>query len=606
MAIRSTLSRILSSCLVLVCCIGTSSAQDQSKRAHERGFADTHADNLQNLNSKADDATPVMSADENTLYFTSYRSGKACLYRSARKSPTEWGDPELFVELPSKENISALSVASDGKTAILQCCNRKDGIDKTCDIYQAEISGNELTNIHPLGKTVNSEWWDGQPSLSQDGQLLFFASDRKKGAGGIDIYMCSKNSGGEWSTPTLLSFCTSGDELSPQIASDNQTLYFASDASGGQGGFDIYTTYRTGDNSWSVPKNLGPSVNSEANELFFSIPPHEDALYLSSDRKGGAGGMDMYRISPNPEKPRPKTIAFRGQVLDAETGQPVRSEPDVTIEVSGSGERLGNTGSNRNFATMAPIGKMIRVNAGADGYQNGTIEIQAPVAFSEEGFSEDIKLIPAKAKIFGHVSNVLSKKMIAATVTLEELDANGNASNSQKVDVNPNSNGSAFEFDAKVFVKYRISADAGADYQPYKSEFQIPLKREALIRYEKEIRMDPSAIDAVMVFFDLAKYDLKPNQLDKLPRFIQQVKDNPYVKLEVFGYTDDQGTEKLNDILSEQRAKAVQDYLMLQGVPRDQLSIVKGFGMSAPLVIGTSDDARAKNRRVEIRIVGKQ
>lgn len=606
MVIRTTLSCIFTSFLVLVICFGAAHAQqDNSIRATERGFADTHIDNLTTLNSGADDVAPVVSSDENTLYFTSYKSGKALLYRSSRTS-AGWGAPELFVELPSKENISALSIASDGKTAVMQCCNRRDGMDKTCDIYQADISGNQLTNIRPLGGGVNSIWWDGQPSISDDGQMLFYSSDRKHGAGGIDIYICSKNPGGDWGAPTLMSFCTSADELSPYIASDNQTLYFASNASGGEGGYDVYVTNRTGDNSWSQPKNLGPAVNSSANELSFSVPPHEDALYISSNRKGGAGDMDIYRIAPNPAKPKPKTIAFRGQALDAETGQALRSEPQTTIEVAASGEKLSNTGSNRSYAAMAPIGQMVRVRAGADGYQDASVEAQAPIAYNEEGFSQDIKLTPAKAKIYGHVTNVFTKVALTASVTLEELDANGKTVGSAKADVNPSSNGSAFEFDAKVFVKYRINADAGKDYNQYTSDFEIPLKREALIRFDKEIRMTPSAIDAVMVFFDLAKYDLKPDQLAKLPRFIQQVKENPYVKLEVLGHTDDQGSEKLNDVLSEQRAKAMQDYLMAQGVPHDQLSIVKGFGKSAPLVVGTSDDARAKNRRVEIRIVGKQ
>src|SRR5262249_54066928 len=157
-----------------------------------KGLSNTHIDNLTTLNSSASDATPVLSSDENTMYFTSYRSGKASLYKAVR-SGSGWGAPELFVELPNKENVSAISVTNDGTKAILQCCNRADGIDKTCDIYEADISGNQLTNIHTLGTAVNSPWWDAQPSISSDGQLLFFASDRKKGAGGIDIYMCSKN-----------------------------------------------------------------------------------------------------------------------------------------------------------------------------------------------------------------------------------------------------------------------------------------------------------------------------------------------------------------------------------------------------------------------------
>lgn len=351
------------------------------------------------------------------------------------------------------------------------------------------------------------------------------------------------------------------------------------------------------------PKNLGQAVNSSANELFFAIPPIEDALYVASDRQGGQGNYDLYRISPNPVKPKPKTIAFRGQVLDAETGMPVRSEPTTTLNAS-AGESLVNTGTQRQYNVMAPIGKLVTVNAGADYYQNGSIQVQAPAAFSEEGFSEDIKLIPAKVRIVGHVTNVFTGKPVEANVILEETTTNGKKSTKTAV-ADPSKGGSAFEFDAQPFATYKISTTV-ADYEPYNSPVPIPPKREAVITVEKEIRLQPSTIDAVMVFFELDKFEVSPDQTAKLTRFIQQVKENPYVKLEALGHTDDQGSEEYNDKLSQRRATAVTDYLLSEGVPKDQVAIVKGFGMSAPLVFGTTEEARAKNRRVEVRIVGKQ
>ncbi len=597
--------QLFSLAALLFLCVSPSFSQDDAgKRAIDRGLTDTHVDNLTNLNSQADEATPHVSPDEGTLYFTSYRTGKAAIYKATRKSLTEWNIPELSIELPSKETISSLSLSKNGKTAVLTASNRKDGFDRTSDIYECDIVNDKIQNIRSLGSTVNSPWWDSQPCVSDDGQLLFFTSDRKKGAGGADLYMSAKNSGGGWGAPTLLSFCTNGDELSPFISSDNQTLYFASDdIDGGQGGYDIYVTFRTGDNTWSAPKNLGPAVNSKSNELFFSIPPIEDALYVASDRSGGQGNFDLYRISPNPIKPKPKSIAFRGQVLDAETGLPVRTEPTTTLGVP-AGESLANTGTARQYSTMAPIGKLVNVKAGADYYQNGSIEVQAPSTFSEEGFSEDIKLIPSKVRIVGHVTNVFTGKAVAANVILEETDKDGKTS-TRNVNADPSRGGSLFEFDAKPFASYKVSTTV-ADYEPYSSPVPIPPKREAMITVEKEIRLQPSTIDAVMVFFELDKFDLKDEQMSKLTRFIEQVKENPYVKLEALGHTDDQGTEEYNDVLSQRRAVAVTEYLTSKGVPKDQVAIVKGFGKSAPLVFGTSDEARAKNRRVEVRIVGKQ
>ncbi len=595
--------RFISLTSLVFCIAFAASAYSQaesSKRVIARGLADTHADDLKNLNSAYDDATPIVSTDEGTLYFTSYRiAGKQVIYRSKRKSLTEWGDPEMFFELPGKQSVSSLSVAADGKTCVLQGCNCDDGIFKTCDIYEATIEDGQLKNMHSLGENINSEWWDAQPSLSSDGQLLFFTSDRKHGHGSADIYMCARTGGGTWGAPVDLSFNTSGKEVSPHIAADNQTLYFAADdLPGGMGGFDIYVTFRKGENEWSEPKNLGPAVNTKYNEMFFSIPPSEDAVYLSSDRPGGVGNFDLYRISPNPIAAKPKFISFRGSVLDAENGQPVRSEPTTTIEVSATSEKLANTGSMRNYAAMAPISKPMRVGAGADGYVSGTIEVQTPGVFDSVGFSQDIKLVPAKAKIAGHVTNVFTNKALAAKVNLEEI---GGAT----VNVTTDEATGSFSFDAKPFSKYKITAEL-KDYEQYESPIDIPLKREAMITVNKEVRLTPTGIPPVMVNFDYNKSDLKSNESPKMAHFIQQVKENPNVRIEISGHTDEHGTEEYNQKLSQQRANTVVDFLLAQGVGNDQVAVVKGLGKSVPLAKGNTEKDDALNRRVEVRIMGKQ
>jgi outer membrane protein OmpA-like peptidoglycan-associated protein len=570
---------------------------DSHERITARGYSDTHAEDLKNINSNSDEVSPFISSNDGTLYFTSFRKGKDVLFKSTRKSLTEWEEPQVFVELPGKEKISNISIAGDGKTCVFNCSDRQDCFFNTADIFGGDIENGELKNIHSLGKPVNSDFWDAQPSISKDGQLLFFSSDRKHNIGKFDIYMCTNTGGGNWSAPVDLSFNKSGHkQISPFISSDNQTLYFAADYDGGEGGFDIYVTYRKGENEWTEPKNLGPAVNTKSDEAFFAIPPTEDAVYVVSDRPGGVGALDIYRIIPNPVKPKPKFIGFRGQVLDAETGQAVRREPDATL-AAGS-EQLANTGTARKYAAMAPIGKMIRVSAGADGYANGSIEVQTPSEFDSAGFSQDIKLAPAKVKITGHVTNAFTGKALEGTVVLNEVGGGQTSGKSSAGD-------GSYSLDAKVFSKYMISCDI-KDYEPYESPIEIPLKREALITVLKEIRMTPSGIPPVMVNFDYDKSDLKSDQAPKLTHFIEQVKQNPNVRLEISGHTDEHGSEEYNKILSTKRAKNVVDYLLEHGVAQDQVAVVEGKGKSAPLVQETSEEARYKNRRVEVHIMGKQ
>jgi outer membrane protein OmpA-like peptidoglycan-associated protein len=567
--------------------------------------ADVHTDNIRELNSSENDATPIITADESTIYFTSYRDGgKPAVFVSHRTSKTAWGAPTKFAELPGKESISSFTMTGDGQHAFFGCCNRSDGILGSCDIYEADILDGKLGNISTLGKTINTEWWDAQPCVSQDGQLLFFSSDRKHGQGGSDIYMSAKNPSGGWSEPVDLSFNTSGNEMSPMISSDNQTLYFAADnLPGGFGGYDIYVTHRTGQNSWSVPQNLGPAVNSKQDEMFFAIPPGEDAIYLASDRDGGLGKFDIYRITPNIVAPPPAIITLKGSVLDAETGQRVKTQPEIEITLSATSEAMTNGGSGADYTAVVPLGKLVKIRAGAEGYVSGSIEAQTPSTRDPNGFVQDIKLTPSRARIDGHVTNVFSHKPLQTRVKLEEMEE-GSPIPKNTYTAQTDANG-AFSFNINPLTTYRISTTVES-YDPYSTTFAVPASRETMLKVDKEIRLQPAAIDAVLVNFDFNKSDVKKDEFSKLERFIQQVKENSYVRIEVNGHTDDVGTQEYNEKLSERRAVTVEDYLLSRGVPRDQLAVVKGFGKANPIDTANTDAARAKNRRVEVRIVGKQ
>jgi outer membrane protein OmpA-like peptidoglycan-associated protein len=568
---------------------------------------EVHIENLKDLNSKGDEGTPFISPTDGSIYFSSNRSGKFTIYTAKREPATSaqdrashWSAPEVFSSLPEKQNLSALSVAGDGVTSVVGICNRPDGILGTCDIYQSEYAAGGLSGFTSLGHSINSEWWDGQPCLSQDGQLLFFASDRKGGRGGSDVYMCTRTAEGKWSDPVDLSFNSGGNEMSPFISKDNQTLYFAANhLPGGLGGYDIYVTRRVGQNEWTPPKNLGATVNSKSDEMFFYVPPNEDAVYFCSDRDGGAGWFDIYRLYVQPAPPKPKYATLTGRILDAETGQPISTRPEVEITLGRDNSALQNSGSGTEYSTEVLAGSLVRVKVAADAYVSNTIEIQAP---NEPGTSsQDIRLTPAHARVAGHVTNVFSHNPVHATVVLVD---SSDASSRMTTESDPRTG--AYSFNISALKKYSISATA-TDYEPYNSSVDVPRSRETtLIQIEKEIRLTPSSIDNVMIFFETDHSNLRREELPKFDRFISQVKENPYVRIEVNGHTDDVGSVEYNEKLSERRAIAVEDYLLSRGVPRDQLAVVKGFGKSAPLDPGTTDEARAKNRRVEVRIVGKQ
>src|SRR5438876_6612428 len=137
--------------------------------------------------------------------------------------------------------------------------------------------------------------------------------------------------------------------MSSFLARDNQTLYFAANhLPGGQGGFDIYVTKRTGENQWTEPKNLGPAINSRRDEMFFFVPPNEDAVYFASDRDGGKGEFDLYRAYVQPPPPKPKYVTLTGRILDAETKQPITTRPE--IEIANNTQSIPNEASGTAYS----------------------------------------------------------------------------------------------------------------------------------------------------------------------------------------------------------------------------------------------------------------
>ncbi len=409
--------------------------------------------------------------------------------------------------------------------------------------------------------------------------------------------MSSKSVDGKWGTPVNLSFNTGGNEMAPFIASDNQTLYFAANhLLGGMGGYDIYVTYRQGENEWTEPKNLGPAVNSKDNDLFFYVPQGENAVYFSSDRPGGTGGYDLYRVYVQPAPPQPKYVTLTGRIIDGETNQPISTAPEIAISLSNNGQALTNDASGPSYSVKVLAGSLVHVSAGAENYVSNALEIQAPKTNDQPVVTQDISLSPSHARIFGHVTNSYKNIPLRATVVLEQL-----AGGVPPVSIQTDPATGAFTLNVNPLISYRITTTV-ADFEPYEDKIDVPAAREKLISIQKEIRLTPVQTQDMVIYFDVDKSDIKPEELSKFPRFIELVKLNPNVRFEINGHTDSTGSIEYNKALSERRAKSVEDYLLNQQVPREQIAVVQGFGKSHQL----DPNDMAKNRRVEVRIVGRK
>ncbi|MEN5267865.1 hypothetical protein ABE502_02655 [Stenotrophomonas sepilia] len=131
-------------------------------------------------------------------------------------------------------------------------------------------------------------------TLSPDGNTaLWFSRNRPGGPGGYDIWV-SRHDGQRWRPATPVSFNTPGRDFDPAFSADGRTVYFCSDRAGGQGGDDLYRVSIGRDGRFGEPENLGPAVNSAADEFAPMLSPDGRTLLFSSDRAGGAGGHDLY------------------------------------------------------------------------------------------------------------------------------------------------------------------------------------------------------------------------------------------------------------------------------------------------------------------------
>jgi outer membrane protein OmpA-like peptidoglycan-associated protein/tetratricopeptide (TPR) repeat protein len=244
---------------------------------------------------------------------------------------------EMGYPFNMRENEGGATVTIDNRELFYTVCEMQNCFERgdyyNCDIYYSKFEFGYWTDIIPLpGKVNNPCTWESQPSISSDGQTLYFVSNRGGGFGEYDIYQSERLSDGAWGEPKNLGkkINTAGREASPFIHSDSQTLYFSSDGRAGMGGYDIFYSKRMDDGGWSEPRNIGYPINTQYDELGFIVSTDGRYGYFSSDRIGlGPGGKDFYAFELY-ESARPEKVLFiKGEIRDEETSTPMEARVEI-------------------------------------------------------------------------------------------------------------------------------------------------------------------------------------------------------------------------------------------------------------------------------------
>lgn len=392
------------------------------------------------------------------------------------------------------------------------------------DLYFSEYKDGEWTEPKSLGSNINrKDSWESQPSLSSDGNLLFFASDRPGSIGGSDIWYSERNSDGSWRKPTNLGpvINTVYDERSPFLHTDSKTLYFSSQSSpsndghDGIGGQDIFYSKLNAKGSWEKPINLGFPINSDGDDVNFFVSLDGKTGYFCSRKIEDKDGQDwnFYQFELYEE-----------------------ARPHAMVIVKGE------------------------VNADDGDLENAIVEIRDTA------------------------TNVIATGVVSA-------NNNSYAVATQVQDENPQ----------PVIVTIRKEGHT------YDSQLITAEQMKApIITKNAEIKSIETGkvCDLRDIYYETNSFSITPASRSVVALFVQFLKDNPTVKVEIQGHTDNIGNDAANQKLSEQRAKSVYDIAISQGIPANRLRY-KGYGESQPIADNNTASGRAKNRRTVFLIYEK-
>lgn len=472
-----------------------------------------------NINSDFMDYAPVITADRHQMFFTSRRpytekekkknkESMENVYVSTADEKGNWGPAQPLTDnINVKDrNNSNIAISTDGQRLLIY----QDDRNGNGDIFECNLKGDKWSDPVSLGQPICSQFHESSATISPDGKTLYFVSDRTGGAGGRDIWMCTKSLKGVWGKPENLgrTVNTILDEDAIFIHPDGKTLFFSSKGHKGLGGYDIYkTVFIKG--KWSKPVNIGAPINTDADDLFFVLDASGKKGYYSSEK---AGTRDIYEVNFIPLRKQtgePHVTVLKGTVKDAVTLVPV--EAIIEIIDNEKNEIISSFKSNSatgRYLVTLPSGKNYGIHVSAPGY-----------LFHSENFE---------------LADTASYNEVTKDILLNKIQKG-----------------------TKVILRN--------------------------------------------IFFDTGKSTLRPQSLAELGRLKEILTNNPTIKIEISGHTDNQGGDEMNQKLSEARAKAVVDYLVTNGIEQGRLTF-KGYGKTQPVATNDNDDGRQQNRRTEFKI----
>jgi len=327
------------------------------------------------VNSTGPDYSPVVTADESQIFFTSRREGPKDpatglyyenIYMADNTNGT-WGKAtNIGMPINAESKCSAtVGLSPDGQTIFIY----KDDGNGDGNIYTTHLNGLVWSSPTKLDENVDSKFWEPSASVSADGQILYFSSNRPGGFGGLDIYMSRLLPNGQWGKATNLgpNINTAFDEDAPYIHPDGTTLYFSSRGHETMGGYDIFESLMDSSNHWGKPVNIGYPVNTPGDDIFFFPTTDGKGAYYSSFKDDGFGEKDIYRVT-FPDKKGEAITVFRGRIISG-VDSALPSGLEIVVTDNQTGDQIGiyhpNSASGK-YLIILPCGKNYNVAYNVD------------------------------------------------------------------------------------------------------------------------------------------------------------------------------------------------------------------------------------------------
>ncbi|RMG80519.1 MAG: flagellar motor protein MotB, partial [Bacteroidetes bacterium] len=429
--------------------------------------------------------------------------------------------------------------------------------------------------------TENSE---GAHTISADGHLLIFtACNRKSGFGSCDLFY-SEYDCGEWSPVQVIPppVSTGAWESQPSLSADGKKLYFASNRPGGIGEKDLWVAERQADGSWGTPQNLGAGINTPKDEKAPFIHPDGQTLYFLSSGHPGLGFEDLFIC-------RKQSDGSWGTPQNF--GYPINTEnSEGPIFVSLDGKQAYFSSNRTDFEEA--YGKM-------DIY---TFELPPhlrpqPVTYVKATVRDEKDNRPLIAQV------EFVDLMTGESYVQNQTDCDGvflvTLPSGKNYMLNINRDGYFFYSD-----HFELSAGGSFD-----DPFLLDVRLRPIPSQNASTDLADAAPGAPIilknVFFETGSAELKPESLIELNRLKALLEAHPELKIQINGHTDHVGTEEDNLKLSNDRAKAVYDYLVQNGIHPERLRY-KGFGESRPIDTNDTEAGRRNNRRTEFEVIATE